>query len=75
MENHLRFAKEIREEVAKACGEDFPVAMRFSLKSIIKDWREGVFPGDKVEEKGRDIGKDVICYLLALQCSDQIVCC
>lgn len=59
LENRLRFAKEIREEIAKTCGWDFPVAMRFSLKSMIKDWREGGLPGEDFEEKGRDIPEGI----------------
>ncbi len=55
----LRFAKEIREEIAKTCGWDFPVAMRFSLKSMIKDFREGALPGEEFEEKGRDIEEGI----------------
>ena len=59
LENRLRFAKEIREEIAKTCGWDFPVAMRFSLKSMVKDWREGALLGEKFEEKGRDIEEGI----------------
>lgn len=36
-------------------GKDFPVTLRFSLKSMIKDWRVGALPGEEFEEKGRDI--------------------
>lgn len=54
LENRLRFAKEIVEEIKKTCGEDFPVTLRFSVKSMIKDWRVGALPGEKFEEKGRD---------------------
>ena len=59
LENRLRFAKEIREEIAKTCGWDFPVAMRFSLKSMVKDFREGALPGEEFEEKGRDIEEGI----------------
>jgi 2-enoate reductase len=59
LENRLRFAKEVREEIAKTCGWDFPVAMRFSLKSMVKDWREGALPGEEFEEKGRDIEEGI----------------
>lgn len=59
LENRLRFAKEVREEIAKTCGWDFPVAMRYSLKSMIKDWREGALPGEVFEEKGRDIEEGI----------------
>ena len=55
LENRLRFAKEVVEEIKSRCGQDFPVALRFSLKSMIKDWREGALPGEEFEEKGRDI--------------------
>lgn len=54
LENRLRFAKEIVEEIKKTCGDDFPVTLRFSLKSMIKDWRVGALPGEDFEEKGRD---------------------
>lgn len=54
LENRLRFAKEIVEEIKKTCGEDFPVTLRFSVKSMIKDWRVGALPGEEFEEKGRD---------------------
>lgn len=55
LENRLRFAREVVEEIKRRCGQDFPVALRFSLKSMIKDWREGALPGEEFEEKGRDI--------------------
>lgn len=53
LENRLRFAKEIVEEIKKTCGDDFPVTLRFSVKSMIKDWRVGALPGEDFEEKGR----------------------
>lgn len=55
LENRLRFAKEVVEEIKARCGKDFPVVLRFSVKSMIKDWREGALPGEEFEEKGRDI--------------------
>lgn len=54
LENRFRFAKEIVEEIKKTCGDDFPVTLRFSVKSMIKDWRVGALPGEDFEEKGRD---------------------
>ena len=57
LENRLRFAKEVVEEIKSRCGQDFPVALRFSVKSMIKDWREGALPGEEFEEKGRDIAE------------------
>lgn len=52
--NRLRFAKEVVEEIKTRCGESFPVTLRFSVKSMIKDWRRGALPGEEFEEKGRD---------------------
>lgn len=59
LENRLRFAKEIREEIAKTCGWDFPVTLRYSPKSMLKGWREGALPEEEFEEKGRDLAEGV----------------
>lgn len=59
LENRLRFAKEIVEEIKSRCGDDYHVSLRFSLKSMIKDWREGALPGEEFEEKGRDIEEGI----------------
>lgn len=59
LENRLRFAKEIVEEIKNVCGADFPVTLRYSPKSFIKDWREGALPGEEFEEKGRDIPEGI----------------
>ena len=36
LENRLRFAREVVEEIKSRCGEDFPVVLRFSVKSMIR---------------------------------------
>lgn len=59
LENRLRFAKEIVEEIKKTCGADFPVTLRYSPKSFIKDFRDGALPGEEFEEKGRDLDEGV----------------
>jgi len=59
LENRLRFAKEIVEEVKERCGSDFPVTLRYSVKSMIKDWRVGALPGEEFEEKGRDTDEGI----------------
>ncbi|HBC93309.1 MAG TPA: 2-enoate reductase [Pelotomaculum sp.] len=59
LENRLRFAREVVEEIKGRCGKDFPVALRYSPKSFIKDWREGALPGEVFEEKGRDIPEGI----------------
>lgn len=55
LENRLRFAREILNEIKKTCGKDFPVVMRYSVKSFMKDWREGALPDELFIEKGKDI--------------------
>ncbi len=55
LENRLRFAREIVEEIKRRCGQDFPVMLRYSPKSFIKALREGALPGEEFEEKGRDL--------------------
>lgn len=51
----LRFPLAILKAVKQACGEDFPVILRFSLKSFIRAERHGILPGEDYPELGRDI--------------------
>ena len=55
LENRLRFPCEIVKAIKKACGEDFPVSVRYSVKSYTKAFNRGAVPGEKFEEFGRDI--------------------
>lgn len=66
LENRLRFAKEIVEEIKKRCGQDFVVTLRYSPKSFIKGLRDGALPGETFEEKGRDLpeGKEAAKLLV-----------
>lgn len=59
LENRLRFAREIVEEIKRRCGQDFPVMLRYSPKSFIKALREGALPGEEFKEKGRDLPEGV----------------
>ena len=59
LENRLRFAREIVEEIKNRCGEDFPVTLRYSPKSFIKDFRDGALPGEEFIEKGRDLDEGI----------------
>lgn len=59
LENRLRFAIEIVKAIKHVCGEDFPVSLRYSLKSCIKGLRQGGLPGEEYEEAGRDIEEGV----------------
>lgn len=51
----LRFPLAILQAVKQACGKDFPVILRFSLKSFIRAERHGILPGESYPELGRDI--------------------
>ncbi|MBU3111081.1 oxidoreductase [Clostridium lacusfryxellense] len=59
LDNRLRFAREIVEEIKKRCGDTFPVTLRYSAKSFIKGLRDGALPGEVFEEKGRDIPEGI----------------
>jgi len=39
--------------------EDFPVVMRYSVKSYIKEWGKALFPGEEFKELGRDIDESI----------------
>lgn len=54
LENRLRFAKEIVERIHAACGEDFPVIMRYSVTSKMKGYNQGALPEEEFQEFGRD---------------------
>lgn len=54
-ENRYRFAVEIVQEIKKKCGKDFPVSLRYSVRSMTKAFQYGAMPGEDFEEIGRDM--------------------
>ena len=54
-ENRYRFAAEVVRAIKEACGEDFPVSLRYSVESKLKGFREGIVPGEDAKELGRDM--------------------
>ena len=54
-ENRYRFAIQIINEIKSKCGEDFPVSLRYSVRSMTKDFRYGAMPGEDFVEIGRDM--------------------
>jgi 2-enoate reductase len=54
-ENRYRFAVEIVKAIKAACGEDFPVSVRYSVLSKVKDFCVGAVPGEEYTEIGRDM--------------------
>jgi len=54
-ENRYRFAKEVVCAIKEACGEDFPVSLRYSVESKMKDFCYGAMPGEDYVEVGRNM--------------------
>ncbi len=50
----LKFPIEIVKAIKAVCGENFPISLRYSLKSFIKGIRQGALPGEDFKELGRD---------------------
>ena len=57
LENRLRFPIKILKEIKEKCGQDFPVSLRYSVKSYVKGLNDGALPGEEFEEKGRDLNE------------------
>ena len=55
LRGRLTLPIEIFNEIKKEAGADFPVQLRYSIKSFIKDWRQGGLPVEEFKEAGRDI--------------------
>ena len=56
-ENRYRFPVEVVQAIKAACGEDFPVSLRYSVESKVKGFREGAVPGEKYTEVGRNMAE------------------
>ncbi len=52
-ENRYRFATEVVKAIKGACGDDFPVSLRYSVESKMKGFCEGAMPGEEYTEVGR----------------------
>jgi len=54
-ENRYRFPVEIVKAIKASCGEDYPVSLRYSVTSKVKDFCTGAVPGEEYTEIGRDM--------------------
>ena len=54
-ENRYRFAAEVVKAIKEACGENFPVSLRYSVESKMKGFCEGAMPGEEYVEVGRNM--------------------
>ena len=56
-ENRYRLPVEIVKAIKKSCGEDFPVSLRYSVESKVKDFCSGAVPGEDYVEVGRNMAE------------------
>ncbi|MBE6123849.1 MAG: FAD-dependent oxidoreductase [Erysipelotrichaceae bacterium] len=61
-ENRLRAAREIVEGIKEACGQDYPVGMRFSLETFVKGANQGLLTAEG--EQGRTLEESILCAKL-----------
>ena len=54
-ENRYRFAVEVVKAIKEACGDDYPVSLRYSVESKMKGFCEGAMPGEDYVEVGRNM--------------------
>ena len=54
-ENRYRFATDIVKAIKERCGKDYPVSLRYSVISKVKDFCVGAVPGEEYKEIGRDM--------------------
>ncbi|MDD4047508.1 MAG: 2-enoate reductase, partial [Clostridia bacterium] len=55
----LKIATDIVKGIKEACGQDFPVSLRYSIKSFIKAIRQGALPGEDFVEQGKDVAEGI----------------
>ncbi len=56
-ENRYRFATDIVKAIKASCGKDYPVSLRYSVRSYVKDFCVGAVPGEEFTEIGRDMAE------------------
>jgi len=56
-ENRYRLPAEIVKAIKDACGADFPVSLRYSVESKVKDFCVGAVPGETYVEAGRNMAE------------------
>ncbi|HZJ99311.1 MAG TPA: FAD-dependent oxidoreductase [Tissierellaceae bacterium] len=55
----LKISTDIVKGIKQACGKDFPVSLRYSVKSYMKGLRQGALPGEEFEEYGKDFEEGI----------------
>ncbi len=59
LRGRLKIATDIVKGIKQTCGQDFPVSLRYSIKSFMKGLRQGALPGEEFEEAGRDYNEGI----------------
>jgi 2-enoate reductase len=55
LENRLRFATDIIKAIKDACGEEYPVSVRYSVASKMRGFNQGALPSEAYVEFGRSM--------------------
>lgn len=58
-ENRYRYPAEIVKAIKDACGNEFPVSLRYSVISKVKDFCVGALPNESYTERGRDMQESI----------------
>jgi 2-enoate reductase len=59
LNGRLKFTTDIVKAIKVACGNNFPVSLRYSVKSFVKGIRQGALPGEEFVEKGKDLEEGI----------------
>lgn len=59
LRGRLKFACDIVKNIKQKCGQNFPVVLRYSLKSYVKGIKQGGLEGEEFTELGRDIDEGI----------------
>ncbi|MFL0196636.1 FAD-dependent oxidoreductase [Clostridium sp. WILCCON 0269] len=59
LRGRLQLPIEIVQAIKAEVGDDFPVSLRYSVKSCIKDWGQGGLPDEDYVERGRDLEEGI----------------
>ena len=55
LEGRLQLPIQVLQGIKRACGQDFPVVLRYSTKHMMKAFGDGALPGEVFDEVGRDM--------------------
>ena len=55
LENRFRFVTDIIKAIKSACGQDYPVSVRYSVASKMRGFNQGALPGEDYVEFGRSL--------------------